>query len=90
MGFLLTFLSSLGVVGFLILGVIIFLYLKQRAAEANTIPPLDLVDAKKLDTMISAKVEIALRPLLLELGFSDEEIEEALVRTSAVSPKFRR
>lgn len=90
MNFLFTIFSSLGVVGFVILGVIIFFYSRQRNAEAKTVPPLDLVDAKKLDSMVAAKVQIALRPLLSEAGFSDDEIEEVLVRSSMVSSKFRR
>jgi hypothetical protein len=60
----------------------VFLYLKQKKSEAGTIPPLDLVDAKKLDSTVASKVQSALLPLLQEEGYSKQDVDKILVRTS--------
>jgi hypothetical protein len=81
MNYMAMMLSSL-VVPILIFGIIIFFYLRQKKSEAGKIPPLDLIDAKKLDTTVASKVQAALLPLLQEEGYSDQDIEKILVRTS--------
>lgn len=63
-------------------GVLLWLYLRQKKAEAGKIPPLDLIDAKKLDSTVASKVQAALLPLLQSEGYSDQDIEQILTRTS--------
>lgn len=89
MEILLSFLGSSGVIlVFIVIGII--LYVKQRNAQQNDVPALDLVDAKKLDDMVASQVERALKPLLSKEGYSQESIEEALTRTSLGAKQFTR
>jgi hypothetical protein len=46
------------------------------------IPPLDLVDARKLTEMVSEQVEEGLKPLLQAKGFSEQELSKVLTRSS--------
>ncbi len=94
MEFLFTIFSSIiGLVGtatpFIIL-ILLFFFIRQRKAEESYIPPLDLVDAKKLDDMVSKQVEEYLRPLLTSKGYEEEEIKQILTRTSLGAKTFRR
>lgn len=74
----------------IILGIIIFFYLRQSKGQGDTVPPLDLVDAKKLDDLVSKQTELALKPLLQSNGYSEDQIAEILTRTSATGKTFRR
>lgn len=71
-----------------IVGVIFFL--RQRKAQEVDIPPLDLIDAKKLDDMVAKQVEDYLKPLLQSKGYSEEQVKEILTRTSLGGKSFRR
>jgi hypothetical protein len=76
---------------FIIIGIIAFiLFLRQSKAQEYDIPPLDLVDAKKLDDMVSKQVESVLKPMLETKGYNEEQIKQILTRTSVGSPRFRR
>jgi hypothetical protein len=71
--------------------VIVFIwFLIQRKAQENDIPPLDLIDAKKLDEMVSNQVDLALKPMLQSNGYTEEQINQVLTRTSLGRPQFRR
>jgi hypothetical protein len=71
--------------------VIVFVwFLIQRKAQENDVPPLDLIDAKKLDEMVSNQVELALKPMLQSNGYTEEQINQVLTRTSLGRPQFRR
>jgi hypothetical protein len=75
------------------LGIIVILwsaFLQRLQSQIYDIPPLDLVDAKKLDDMISKQTELALKPLLQSNGYSEDQIAEILTRTSATGKTFRR
>lgn len=74
----------------IILGFIIFFYFRQSKGQGDTVPPLDLVDAKKLDDLVSKQAELALKPLLQSNGYSEVQIAEILTRTSATGKTFRR
>ncbi|MEC4893084.1 MAG: hypothetical protein SAL07_07300 [Oscillatoria sp. PMC 1051.18] len=84
------FLATIG--GLLpIIGIVgLFFFLRQRKAQEHDIPPLDLVDAKKLDDMVSKQVEEVLRPMLQTEGYTEEQIKEILTRTSLGGRTFRR
>lgn len=71
-----------------IIGVIFFL--KQRKGQELDIPPLDLLDAKKIDDMVSKQVEEVLRPMLQSKGYAEEQIQEILTRTSLGGKTFKR
>lgn len=71
-----------------IIGVIFFL--KQRKGQELDIPPLDLLDAKKIDDMVSKQVEEVLRPMLQSNGYAEEQIQEILTRTSLGGKTFKR
>jgi hypothetical protein len=58
--------------------------------KENYIPPLDLLDAKKLDDMVSAQVSEALRPILQSEGHTEDGIKEILTRTSLGQKRFER
>ncbi|MBZ8180735.1 hypothetical protein [Oscillatoria salina] len=74
-----------------IIGIVgLFFFLRQRKAQEYDIPPLDLVDAKKLDDMVSKQVEEVLRPMLQTEGYTEEQIKEILTRTSLGGRTFRR
>jgi hypothetical protein len=73
----------IGIAGF-------FVFWTQSKGREYDIPPLDLVDAKKLDDMVSKQVESVLKPMLENKGYNEEQIKEILTRTSAGSPRFRR
>lgn len=75
---------------FAIITGVIFLYFKYRQDEEKTIPPLDMIDAKKLDDMVVRQVEEALKPILLSKGYAEEQIKEILTRTSGRGQTFRR
>jgi uncharacterized protein YneF (UPF0154 family) len=68
----------------------IYLYYKQSKAQEYDIPPLDLVDAKKIDDMVSKKVEDVLRPMLQSRGYNEEQINQILTRTALGGSNFRR
>lgn len=71
--------------------VLLWFFVKQRKGQENDIPPLDLVDAKKLDDMVSNQVEEALRPILQSNGYTEAQMEEILTRTSVLGGRtFRR
>lgn len=72
-----------------IIGMFMF-FIKQRKGQEYDIPPLDLVDAKKLDDMVSKQVESVLKPMLENKGYNEEEIKQILTRTSSGNPRFRR
>jgi hypothetical protein len=74
-----------GVLFCLIGGFLLFLFLRQRNAEAKVIPPLDLLDAKKLDSTVEVRVQSALRPLLSKEGYSDEDIQQIFTKTALLS-----
>lgn len=80
--------GGLFVLIFLIGGIVFFL--KQRKGQDLDIPPLDLVDAKKLDDMVSKQVEEVLRPMLQSKGYAEEQIQEILTRTSLGGKTFKR
>lgn len=72
--------------------IIWFLYkfLVQRKAQEYDIPALDKFDAIKLDTLVSQRVENALKPMLQSNGYSEEEIKSILTKTSLKSSTFKR
>jgi hypothetical protein len=72
-----------------VLGLLIFFFFLKKGQEVD-IPPLDLLDAKKLDEMVGKQVELALKPLLQSKGYQEEEIEQILTRTSLSKKTFRR
>jgi hypothetical protein len=76
-------------VGFVLL---VNYFLKKNLISGNiSIPPLDLMDAKKLDDMVSGQVEEALRPILQSNGYTEAQMEEILTRTSVSGNRtFRR
>ena len=80
--------GGLFVLIFLIGGIVFFL--KQRKGQELDIPPLDLLDAKKLDDMVSKQVEEVLRPMLESKGYAEEQIQEILTRTSLGGKTFKR
>ncbi|TAD86853.1 MAG: hypothetical protein EA000_07625 [Oscillatoriales cyanobacterium] len=71
-----------------IIGVTFFL--RQRKGQELDIPPLDLLDAKKIDDMVSKQVEEVLRPMLQSKGYAEEQIQEILTRTSLGGKTFKR
>ncbi len=91
---ILQLLSNIGGTGglfvliFLIGGIVFFL--KQRKGQELDIPPLDLLDAKKIDDMVSKQVEEVLRPMLQSKGYAEEQIQEILTRTSLGGKTFKR
>jgi len=90
---LMDFLIRGGVPVLIVGGFFLFLlysYIRQMRAQALYVPPLDLVDAKKLDDMVARQVEEYLRPLLVSKGYTDKEISQILKRTSPGGGKFRR
>jgi hypothetical protein len=83
--------GSLGAFAPIVLITFLWFFVKQRKGQENDIPPLDLVDAKKLDDMVSKQVEEALRPILQSNGYTEAQMEEILTRTSASGNRtFRR
>jgi len=82
MNYIIGLISSIGLVPLLFFGVLVFFYLKQKKDDEFYLPPLDLIDAKKLDSTVASKVQSALLPLLQAEGYSEEDIEKILVRTS--------
>ena len=69
----------------LVLGGLIYLYFQQKKAEENTIPPLDLLDAKKLDSTVEMRVQAALKPVLAKEGYSDEDIQQIFTKTALLN-----
>jgi len=65
-------------------------FLRQRKGQEEDIPPLDLVDAKKLDDMVAKQIEAALKPILRSDDYPEEQIQEILTRTSVKGRVFRR
>jgi hypothetical protein len=72
--------TGLGASGFIIFVALIYFFIKQRKAQEYDTPPLDLVDAKKLDLIVSAQVHTALASLLKSEGYNEEQINQILVR----------
>ncbi|MCA6536932.1 MAG: hypothetical protein IM585_22440 [Pseudanabaena sp. M135S2SP2A07QC] len=69
---------------------LLYLFVQQRLAQEEIVPPLDLIDAKKLDDMVAGQAQEYLRPLLSQQGYAEEEIQQILTRTSIGGPTFRR
>jgi hypothetical protein len=90
MGYILSLIGGPAIIITIIIIIGIVLFIKQSKAQEYDIPPLDLVDAKKLDDMVSKQVESVLKPMLENKGYNEEQIKEILTRTSAGSPRFRR
>lgn len=90
MSWILSILGGISGISLPILIVVLFLFLRQRKAQEYDIPPLDLVDAKKLDDMVSKQVEEVLKPMLQSEGYAEEQIEKILTRTSLGGKTFRR
>jgi hypothetical protein len=70
--------------------VLLIFFLRQKKGQELDIPPLDLIDAKKLDDMVSKQVEDVLKPLLQNKGYTEEQMKQILTRTSLGSKTFRR
>lgn len=70
--------------------VLLFLYIRQRKAQERDIPPLDLLDARKLDDMVAKQVEEYLAPLLESKGYTEEQIKEILTRQSLPRTHYQR
>lgn len=76
---------------FPIVGIVLLVFfLKQRKGQANDMPPFDLVDGRKLDSMVSQQVDLALKPLLKSEGYTDDQIATILTPMSLGGSKFRR
>jgi hypothetical protein len=73
-----------------VLGYFIYLTVVQRKAQEIDIPPLDVLDAKKLDEMVAKQVELSLIPLLRSKGYQEEQIDQILTRTSMGRKTLRR
>lgn len=69
---------------------LLIFFIRQKKGQEYDIPPLDLVDAKKLDEMVSKQVEEALKPILETEGYPQEQINEILTRTSLGGKTFKR
>lgn len=78
------------VIGIIVAIIIFFFFIKQKKGQEYDIPPLDILDAKKLDEMVEKQIQIALKPLLQSKGYQEEEIEQILTRTSLGKKSFRR
>jgi hypothetical protein len=82
-----------GLLGWLLpmtgLGALVFL-LRQRKGQEEEIPPLDLMDGKKLSEMVSNQVEQALKPFLSSEGYDEEQIQAILTRSSLGGTRFKR
>ncbi len=63
---------------------------QQRKSQEIDIPPLDVLDAKKLDEMVAKQVELSLLPLLRSKGYQEEQIDQILTRTSMGRKTLRR
>ncbi|MBK1990142.1 hypothetical protein A0J48_021880 [Sphaerospermopsis aphanizomenoides BCCUSP55] len=70
--------------------VLLIFFLRQKKGQDLDIPPLDLIDAKKLDDMVSKQVEDVLKPLLENKGYTEEQVKQILTRTSLGNKTFRR
>lgn len=70
--------------------VLLIFFLRQKKGQEFDIPPLDLIDAKKLDDMVSKQVEDVLKPLLQNKGYTEEQMKQILTRTSLGGKTFRR
>lgn len=74
-----------------IVGVIfLILFLRQRKGQEKTMPALDLIDGRKLDSMVSQQIDAALKPFLIAEGYSNDEINTILTPNSLGGPKFKR
>jgi hypothetical protein len=71
-------------------GYFIYFIWQQRKAQEYDIPPLDVLDAKKLDEMVAKQVELSLLPLLRSKGYQEEQINQILTRTSTGRKTWRR
>jgi hypothetical protein len=89
MEYLLSLVTTLLGNGIFVIAILLFFYLRQRKAQENDIPPLDVVDAKKLNAMVGKQTKIVLKPLLEAKGYSPQEIELLLTRTSIEEKTFR-
>ncbi len=87
---IISWLAGLGSFVPIIAAVLLIFFLRQRKGQELDIPPLDLVDAKKLDDMVAKQVEEYLKPLLQNKGYNEEQIKEILTRTSLGGKPFRR
>ncbi len=70
--------------------ILLILYIRQSKARERDIPPLDLIDARKLDDMVSKQVEEYLAPLLQSKGYTEEQIKEILTRQSLPKAYYHR
>jgi hypothetical protein len=73
-----------------IVATITYFVFVQRKAQEYDIPPLDVLDAKKLDEMVAKQVELSLLPLLRSKGYQEEQIDQILTRTSIGRKTLRR
>jgi predicted metal-dependent phosphotriesterase family hydrolase len=64
------------------IGYLIYLVIAQRKAQEYDIPPLDIIDGKKLDEMVAKQVKSSLIPLLQAQGYQEEQIKQILNRNS--------
>jgi hypothetical protein len=85
-----SFMGLLGGLTPIIAIVVLWFFLKQKKGQESDIPSLDLIDGRKLDSMVSQQVDAALKPLLKSEGYSDEQISAILTPMSLGGPKFRR
>jgi hypothetical protein len=69
---------------------LLILFFIVSLLSASKIPPLDLMDAKKLDDAVSKQVESVLKPMLEKNNYTNEQIGEILTRTSLGKIQFRR
>jgi hypothetical protein len=83
-------LTGVFLVGWLIISILSFGLFIVSLFNPPSIPPLDLVDAKKLDDVISKQVELAIKPMLEKGNYTTEQISQILTKTSLGKIQFRR
>jgi hypothetical protein len=90
MDFILSLFSGLGTLTPIVGIVLLVFFLRQSKAQEFDIPPLDLLDAKKLDEMVSTQAQAVIRPMLQSKGYTEEQMKQILTRTSVGGNAFRR
>jgi Zn-dependent protease with chaperone function len=68
----------------------LYKFLIQRKAQEYLIPPLDRFDAEKLEALIEHQVANALKPMLQNNGYSEEDIKSILTKNSLKKQSFKR
>jgi hypothetical protein len=76
--------------GFILLGFFQLVSFFIDKFSPTDIPPLDLIDAKKLDDAVSKQVESVLKPMLEQAHYTSDQISQILTRTSLGRTQFRR